>query len=128
VGPFAGGRLSGELAAEPDDWSFSDDFKNVQVETSPDDPYSVTLWCVTHEGRLYVAASRKESTWAANLLADPRSRVRIDGRLYEQRAVPVTDRAEADKVLEMYVAKYDFDLPSDEEREGAVLFRMEPVH
>lgn len=127
VGPFPGGKLRGETAPQPDDWSFSDDYKNIEVETDPQDPYSVTVWCTSHEGRLYIAAARgAESTWAANLLEDPRSRVRIDGKLYDQRAVRVTERAEADEVLDMYVAKYDFDLPTEEERAGAILFRMEP--
>jgi hypothetical protein len=126
VGPFPGGELGGEVASEPSDWSFTDDFKNIQLETDPDDPYSVTVWCVTHDGRLYIAAARgTESAWARNLLDDPRSRVRVDGKLYDQRAVQVTEREELDKVLDMFVAKYDFDLPSEEERAGGVLFRME---
>lgn len=126
VGPIPGGKLSGEAAPQPDDWSFSDEFKNIQLETDPDDPYSVTVWCATQQGQLYIAAARgTESRWASNLVDDPRARVRIDGRLYDRRAVQVTDAEETDSVLDMFVAKYDFDLPSEEERAGAILFRME---
>ncbi len=41
------------------------------------------------------------------------------------QAARVTDREEIDKALDMFVAKYDFDLPSEEERERAILFRMD---
>lgn len=126
VGPIPGGKLSGETAPQPDDWMFSDEFKNIQLETDPDDPYSVTVWCATQQGQLYIAAARgTESKWATNLIGDPRARVRIDGLLYDRRAVRVDDAEEADKVLEMFVAKYDFDVPSEEERARAILFRME---
>ena len=127
VGPIPGGKLSGELVTQPvTDWSFSDEFKNIQIETTLDDPYSVTLWCATNEGQLYIAAARgAESTWAQNLLDDPRSRLRIDGKLYDRRAVQVTDTEETDAVLRMFVAKYDFDLPSEEERARGMLFRMD---
>jgi hypothetical protein len=127
VGPIPGGQLSGELVTDPvSDWSFSDEFKNIRLETSLDDPYSVTLWCATNEGQLYIAAARgKESTWARNLVDDPRARVLIDGKLYERKAVHVTDSSEADAALRMFVAKYDFDMPSEEERERGMLFRMD---
>jgi len=127
IGPIPGGRLSGELVTEPvTDWSFSDEFDNVHVETGVEDPYSVTLWCATNEGQLYiVAAGGRESTWATNLLDDPRARVRIDGRLYERKAVHVTDTAETDAVVRMFLAKYDFDMPSEEERARGILFRMD---
>ena len=105
---------------------FSDEFKNIQLETGLDDPYSVTVWCATQQGQLYIAAARgTESKWAANLIDDPRARVRIDGLLYDRTAVRVSDAEEADKVLEMFVAKYDFEVPSEEERARAILFRME---
>ncbi len=38
----------------------------------------------------------------------------------------VTDRDEADQVLDAVIAKYDFKRPSEEERAGAILFRMDP--
>ena len=127
IGPFPGGALDGETGSRSvEDWSFSDDHKNIQLETAPADPYSVTLWCVAHEGQLYIAAARgAESTWAQNLLDDPSSKVRIDGTLYERRAVRVTDADEISQALDMFIAKYDFDLPSEEERKGAILFRMD---
>ncbi len=127
VGPIPGGELSGERVTQPvTDWSFSDEFKNIQVETALDDPYSVTLWCATNHGQLYIAAARgTESTWAQNLLDDPRARLRIDGKLYDREAVKVTDAEEADAVLRMFVAKYDFDMPSEEERARGMLFRMD---
>jgi len=43
---FAGGELSGETAAPPDDWSALRDEETFQLETRPEDPYSVNIWAV----------------------------------------------------------------------------------
>ena len=47
---FPGGELSGEVVTEPvEDWSFlSDSF--IDLETRPDDPYSVQLNYIVRDG------------------------------------------------------------------------------
>jgi len=128
VGPIPSGTLSGDLVDAPvADWSFTDEVKNVQVETNPADPYSVNVWCIAHDGALYVAAGRGlESTWAQNLVDDQNMRVRIEGRLYERKAVRIEDAVEIEQVVQKLVVKYDYNLPDPEEREDAVLFRLDP--
>ena len=83
LGPVPGGALNGELALDaPSDWSFSNAHKTIQLEVRPSDPYSVNLWCVASNGKLYVGAGQgASSVWARALLDEGRARVRIDTTL-----------------------------------------------
>jgi len=126
IGWMHGGRLEGETVAAPvDDWSFTRDVQKIQVETNPESPYSVNVWCVAKGPNLWVTAGSHSSDWAQNALADPRVRVRVAGKIYERRAVPVTDPAEVELVLRLYEEKYDF-----ERRPNGVFgptqFRLDP--
>lgn len=126
MGPMPGGRLSGESAPAPTDWSFSDEQKNVQLETRSDDPYSVNVWGVGIGDHFYLAAGRgDESKWARYIVEDPRVRLRVAGTVYEMAAVRVEDEAERERFLAALKAKYDWE-PEDDETEGAWLFRLDP--
>jgi hypothetical protein len=75
-GPFLvlpGGELRGEVVSEPvEDWSFvSGSF--VDLETRPDDPYSVQLNYVVKAGKLYVDPAEGRR-WLEYIRADPRVR------------------------------------------------------
>ena len=85
---FPGGALSGEVHPEPvEDWSFvSDAF--VDLELTPDDPYSVQLNYVVRDGRLYIDPAEGRG-WFERLKADPRVRVRFGGTVYPLVAVLV---------------------------------------
>ena len=54
-GPFVllpGGRLDGSPAPTPSNWSSTSEVDTVQLETRPEDPYSVNIWDeVRHAGR-----------------------------------------------------------------------------
>jgi len=83
-----GGELSGDVVQERvTDWSFVTDHV-IDLETRPDDPYSVELNYFVRDGLLYVdpAEGRK---WLENIRADPRVRARFGGRIYPLRAVLV---------------------------------------
>ncbi len=127
IGPIPGGELSGELVTSyVADWGFSNSEENLQLETRPADPYSVNVWFVASGPRLWIACARGvEAGWGANMIADPRVRLRIDGKLYERTAVRVTDQAEIDEAIVLYKTKYDYQRDPDEEQ-AAVLFRMDP--
>ncbi len=88
-GPFfiiPGGALKGEVVSEPvDDWSFVDD-EFIDLETRPDDPYSVELNYFVREGALYIDPA-PERRWLEHIRADPRVRVRFGGKVYPLRAV-----------------------------------------
>lgn len=85
---FPGGALRGEVVSEPvEDWSFVDSLF-VDLETRPERPYSVELNYVVRDGRLYIDAAEGRR-WHEYLRADPRVRVRFDGRIYPLEAVRV---------------------------------------
>jgi hypothetical protein len=126
MGPLAGGKLDGEVAAPPSDWSFSDDTENVQLETRPAKPYSVNIWGVGLGSSFYVAAGGgAENSWAQYIVDDPRVRLRVEDTLYELRGVRVEDELERERFLAALQAKYDWE-PEPEQTEEAWLFRLEP--
>jgi hypothetical protein len=90
-GPFfvlPGGRLSGEEVTEPvGDWSFVDD-SFIDLETRPDDPYSVELNYIVRNGKLYIDPAEGRR-WLEYIRADSRVRVRFGGKVYPLEAVLV---------------------------------------
>lgn len=121
-----GGALSGETAAPPADWAFTDTVDTVQLETRPSDPYSVNVWAVAADGALFVAAgSGLETTWAGHIQADDRVRLRVESTLYDLRAEADSSDGAREAFLEAAKKKYDFD-PDGEDTEKAILFRLLP--
>ncbi len=68
---------------------------HVEIEVNPASPRSLTTSYIVRDGVLYVPsmlAARK--TWPKEVLADDRVVLRVGGKLYDRRAVRVTDPAE----------------------------------
>jgi len=85
---FPGGALSGEVVTEPvTDWSFVED-RFVDLETRPDDPYSVQLNYIVRDGSLYIDPMEGRS-WLEHIKADPHVRVRFGGKVFSLVAVLV---------------------------------------
>ena len=83
---FPGGELSGELVTEiPGDWSFVSD-RFVDLETRPENPYSVELNYFVRDGALYIDPAEGR-TWFGYIREDPRVRVRFAGKIYPLKAV-----------------------------------------
>ena len=121
-GPFItlpGGELQGTLTEVPPSWG--EGSETVQLETRPDDPYSINIWAVSTLGNLYVSSTR-EPRWLAHIEADPRVRMKIDGKLYELLATRTTDIEEMEAVSAAYAAKYQ----QDESPTMVNLFRLTP--
>jgi hypothetical protein len=96
VGPIPGGALRGEPArALPADWSFANREPYLLVESRAFAlPWSARVWFLSHEGRLHLLLPGFfGDDLKRRLDADPRVRVELDGRVYEQVAVPVGDDA-----------------------------------
>ena len=135
LGPFRGGELNGEsISSSPEDWSFTEAHRTVQLEVRLDDPYSVNVWCVTTGGKLYVGAGQGESSvWARALLEDGSARVRIGTALFDVSSVRVTSVAEIEAFLDALESKYevsdanlsDFQA-SSRKPATAILFRFDP--
>jgi uncharacterized protein DUF2255 len=124
MGPIPGGKLEGTPAGWPEDWAFTDTIENVLLQTNPNDPYSVTVWCVTQDGQLYIAAGNEESRWVLNMRENPEVVLSINGKLYEARVEDVTDREEINQVIAAYLLKYKIESEEDFVQEDGVLFRL----
>jgi hypothetical protein len=85
---FPGGALAGEVVTEPaTDWSFVTD-RFLELETRPEDPYSVQLNDTVREGRLYLDPAEGRR-WLRHIRDDPRVRVRFGDRIRPLQAVLV---------------------------------------
>ncbi len=103
-GTIPGKRLRGEEVTEPiDDWSFAQQYRRVNVEVRPSDPYSVNAGYFVHERVLYVSSSK--SRWAQFMLQDPNVRVRVGDKLYRVRATRVEDPEYLEQVRKAYSDK-----------------------
>jgi len=125
-GPFLllpGGELEGPTAATPEEWSFSDEVKTIQVETRPEDPYSINIWGVGVGDQLYLHAGANRTSWVENLEVDPNVRVAIDGTLYELSASRVEEAEEFARFADAYEAKYGL-RPRNENISEIYVYRM----
>jgi hypothetical protein len=126
-GPFLilpGGELDGSTAPAPNDWSFSAEVGTVQLETRPEDPYSVNIWAVGMGPVLYVHAGANRSSWVEHMEANSEVRVRVEDQLYDLRASRVEDQDEFTRFSDAYEEKYG-SRPRNENVGEAYLFRLE---
>ena len=92
-GPFifmAGGELSGTVSSVPDTWQLEKDSAVAQLETRPEEPYSINFSYVQLNGRFYVYAGDTRTNWVQHIEQNPLVRVRVDATIYPARAVRVT--------------------------------------
>ncbi len=108
--------LSGDEAAYPSDWSFTDAYKEIAIEVATPYfvPHSVTIWCASMDGVLYVGARAPETkNWPGWVDDDPDVRLGIDGKIYDVTLVPLDASSDAEELARLapnYVRKYE--LPS----------------
>ncbi len=91
MGLLPGGELDGEARPAPADWAFAGAYGTVQLETRPEDPYSVNVAFTVLGGRLYINAGDTETQWVKNIASNPLVGLRMDGALYDLLAERVTD-------------------------------------
>lgn len=109
-----GTRLSGEVAAFPADWAFTQGEPEIALEVHGllGLPHSVTIWCATLDGSLFVGARDPESKrWPAWADADPDVRLKIAGKIYEARLERLDAAAEISRLQAVYAAKYQIPAP-----------------
>lgn len=122
--PFSGGKLEGNLLPAPGDWSEVARADIVQLETNPQDPYSVKIWVIGAGPLLYVHAGANRAAWVEHIEADPAVRLLIEESLYELTALRVTDPVEFKAFSDAYESKYG-NRPRNENVSEAYLFRLE---
>jgi hypothetical protein len=108
-GIFAGGPYLGAAEPLPADASFADPEPLIGIETrSGWLRHSVTILCLVSDGRLYVMARHAPTKrWVRDVVADPRVRLEIGGRLYAARAVRVDGSADEDaRIARAFLRKY----------------------
>ena len=94
-GPFMGlpgGSLGAETSSTP--WSNKTEDGVLELETNPDDPYSVIIGFRVIEGEVYIDPA-DERQWYGYLAANPNVRIRFDGEdeIYAALAIPEEDPA-----------------------------------
>jgi hypothetical protein len=110
-GPFGllpGGGLEGKVQSVPSDWTFAGDYGTAQLETRPEDPYSVNLAYTIVDGTLYINAGDTETQWVQNMTVNPEVRLRVDGVLYELNADRVIDADEIARFAEAWTSQSMF--------------------
>jgi hypothetical protein len=109
--------LKGPLVATPvTDWSFVNDQKHpgqslntilVETRTPYLIPHSVRVMPEVVNGRLYIRSHQShmdvkfpyDKSWTADVMRDPRVRLKIGGKLYSATMVLVADRSQAVQIL-----------------------------
>jgi hypothetical protein len=121
---FAGDDLEGEVSDAPADWSILEDIDTAQLETQPDDPYSVNIWVAGIGSDAYVATGEDGTNWSEHIAVNHDVRLRVEDRIYELEAVRVHDATELNKVSRAYVKKYGLDADDNWVMTGQV-FRLD---
>ena len=113
LGPFSGARLSGEEGEWPVDWAAVADVVEIQLESAPDDPYSVNLWFAVLHDDAYVVSSLlmgpddpEERGWVKNVASDPQVRVRVGSIVYPARLEQIDDVELSRQVYLVFLEKY----------------------
>ncbi len=117
--------LSGEVHQQGvEDWSFTSDAYEIFIETATSYwiPHSVTAWCVTVGDELYVSADDADKkSWVANVARDPNVRLKIGGRIYEQKLVPITDAATITAIDRGFARKYEYEYDEEETYDDMII-------
>ena len=108
--------LTGERVTEPvTDWAFTEDHLEIFVQTRTPYliPHSITTYCAFYDGDLYLFSAYyqggvfpEERGWNRNVMRDPRVRVKIGDRVFDQTVSHVTDAETREAVHASAVAKY----------------------
>lgn len=113
--PFmSGGSLAGEEQPVPQEWALDKDFGFAQLETRPEDPYSVNVAYTLMTGHLYINAGDTERRWVKHMEANPLVRLRISKVIYPLRAERVIDPDEISRFGKVWVSQSMFYRDPDE--------------
>jgi hypothetical protein len=117
--------LKGTLVTTPvADWAFTDQVSTVEVQTRTwyGIPHSVTTYCVSYHGQLYLDSFYPPGveyphgrSWNENVARDPHVRLKITNSLYDVTLSHDIDPADKAIVLQLVAKKYpDLRIPPPE--------------
>jgi len=121
---MSGGALTGEVEDAPADWTPLNEVEVVQLETRPEDPYSVNVWMIASGKDIYVATGKGETHWTRYIAENPDVRLRVGDKVYELEAYLVKDESEKIAIGNQYVEKYGVDEDDNWVDEGQ-LYRLD---
>lgn len=121
---MAGGALDGEVTDPPSTWAFEQESGLAQLETRPQEPYSINLAYVQLNGQLYVYAGDTRTTWVTHIEQDPRIRIRVDEKIYPLHAVRVGEGEELDEFAAAWAGRSIFQR-DPKQFEEVWLYRLE---
>ena len=125
-----GMRLLGESAKEfPADWSFTNEYREIALEVHTPYllPHSITIWCASLAGRLYVGARDPETKrWPGWVAQNPDVRLRIAGRIYEAALVHLDESDTIDRLRGAYAVKYGLPNPAPAGSPPVRYWRVDP--
>jgi hypothetical protein len=108
--------LKGDLVTTPvTDWSFANQIKSVKLQTNTwyGIPHSVTVYCVSYKGQLYLDSFYRAGltyphgrSWNEDVARDPHVRIKMGNQLYDRTLSLVNDPVEAAAVNETKLKKY----------------------
>jgi hypothetical protein len=124
LGPIPGGPIRGEPSREdPANWTFAGGEATLELQVGD---RSRTVWFVTYQSLLYVAAAEAaRKQWPAEVMSDPRVRLRVAGRIYDRNLVRVEDEAMREAVGRTFETRYQTTL-DDETKSRVWVFRVDP--
>jgi hypothetical protein len=110
--------LTGEVVREPvTNWDWVNEVNDpirknsimLETRTRFGIPHSVTINPTARGDKLYIGGSEQDfrlqkefpysKAWWANIVRDPRVRIKIDGKIYEMTVALVADRAEVAQLI-----------------------------
>ena len=98
---LSGRQVTGPEVGYPADWSFTDDYSTIAVETRTANPHSVTVICWIADDKLHIPASDGASKdWPSYVMADDRVRLKVGDQVY-----PASLRRVADADVAVLIAK-----------------------
>jgi hypothetical protein len=125
LGPIPGGAFQGSADPGPPDWSNLDGV--IELEIRPEKPWSLSVWNAVLDGELYVPSARGASRrWTSVALADPRVRVRANGKIHERRIELVTDPAMRRRIGEAIAERYGLEDSDESDLESTWFFHIAP--
>ena len=127
LGPIPGGRMSGPVvdAAIPLDWTGVE--REIEIEVRPEQPWSLTVWRAVIDGDLYVpSGGGARRRWTRVAIADPRVRVRSQGRIQEGCLVRIEDPGTRARVLSALVDTYSLSRDGEGDDGSVWVFRIDP--
>ena len=101
----AGGELRGTVTEVPDGWQLDSDSAVAQLETRPEDPYSINFTYVQLDGRFYVYAGATRTNWVKHIEQNPLVRVRVQETIYPARAVRVMSANELSEFAAVWAGR-----------------------